>query len=87
MTVRCTQICLQVPAAGAVELEVTYAVSGASWASSYDVRAFPGQPHTVMCYCYGEVRQVSRTHLVHTYLSADDASVCYEASYYSDDLL
>jgi hypothetical protein len=61
-----TQICLQVPDACTVELEVTYTVSGASWASSYDVRAFSAKPDTVGCVCYGELRLASRTHFVCT---------------------
>jgi hypothetical protein len=71
ITVCRLQICLQVPGAGAVELEVTYTVSGASWASSYNVRAFSGQPDSVMCLCYGEVRQVSQEHLLHVVITSD----------------
>jgi hypothetical protein len=57
---------LEVPDAGSVDLEVSYAIAGASWASSYDIRAFSSQPDIVVCSCYGEVRQVSHEHLLYT---------------------
>jgi N-terminal domain of unknown function (DUF4140) len=53
-----SQICLEVLEEGNVELEVRYMVAGASWTSSYDVRADTTKQGSLTCSYYGEVQQV-----------------------------
>jgi hypothetical protein len=54
------QICLEVLHEGPVELELSYIMAGASWTSSYDVRADTTQQDALTCRYYGEVQQVRR---------------------------
>jgi N-terminal domain of unknown function (DUF4140) len=52
------QVCLEVLQEGNVELELSYIVAGASWRSTYDVRADTTQQDALTCRYYGEVQQV-----------------------------
>jgi hypothetical protein len=54
------QICLEVLCEGTVELELSYIVAGASWTSSYYVRADTSQQDALTCRYYDEVQQVRR---------------------------